>query len=437
MITAGARAELRRFGVFVAAFAVCFFLPVDEGRFQAAVGESLHLVHDYAREHVILCLLPALWIAGAVGVFVSSDSVLAYLGPTARPAVAYGVASISGAILAVCSCTVLPLFSGIYRIGAGLGPATTFLYSGPAINVLAIVLTARVLGVELGLARGLAAVALSLVIGVTMAWIFRRERSASAAVPAAVVAPARSLSRTLVFFGAMVAFLVFANWSSGGTSSGFFAAVHAAKWKLAAAAGLVLAVVSWRWIGLRGTPVAVVVALVAATAVGVPAHPEAAVLVGVLGLAYCTAGRGGEAGEWFDQSWGFAKQILPLLAGGVLLAGFLFGRPGHEALVPNAWIAGAVGGNSLAANLFAAVGGALMYFATLTEIPILQGLQGSGMGSGPALALLLSGPAVSLPSLLVLSSVFGWRKTLAFSLLVVLSAAAIGFGFGLVAAPPP
>jgi uncharacterized membrane protein YraQ (UPF0718 family) len=156
-------------------------------------------------------------------------------------------------------------------------------------------------------------------------------------------------------------------------------------------------------------------------------------LVGVAGLAWCTAGQDGEAGEWFAQTWDTTKKIFPLLIGGVLVAGLLLGRPGHEALVPSAWIADAVGGNSLLANLFAAAAGALMYFATLTEIPILQGLLGSGMGKGPALALLLAGPALSLPSLLVLGSLLGWKKTLTFASLVVLVATLTGWGFGMVA----
>lgn len=433
------RQEWQRLGLYTGIFAALYFLPVGNVRFDGAVDEALHLARDYAREHVVLCLLPAFWIAGAIAAFVSQTSVLRYLGPKANPALAYGVASVSGTILAVCSCTVLPLFAGIYRMGAGLGPASAFLYSGPAINVLAIVLTAKILGLELGLARGIAAVVFSVVLGLAMAWLFRRDQLQRAATMAELPVPPaiRSLGKTAAFFAAMVAILVFANWANPRQPDGFFAAVHAIKWYLTGAAGLAFFAMAWRWVGLPGRRVAIVAAAVFATALLLPSTPELPMLLGSLGLAFCTAGRDGEAGEWFAQTWSYTKQIFPLLVGGVLVAGFLLGRPGHEALVPNAWIADAVGGNSLAANLFAAASGSLMYFATLTEVPIVQGLLGSGMGKGPALALLLAGPALSLPSMLVLSSILGWRKTLTFSLLVVLLATATGWVFGFVASPLP
>jgi uncharacterized membrane protein YraQ (UPF0718 family) len=431
-MTPETKQEWRRLQIFAAVFGVLFFLPVGTPRFDQSVDEALYLARDYAREHVILCLLPAFWIAGAIGAFVSQASVLRYLGPKSNPVLAYGVASVSGTILAVCSCTVLPLFAGIYRMGAGLGPAAAFLYSGPAINVLAIVLTAKILGVELGVARGIAAVVFSVVLGLLMAWLFRRDQQARAAAIAELPVPeaTRPLARTALFFASMVAVLVFANWANPKHPIGFFAAVYGVKWYVTGGAGLLLAWIAWRWLALPGRRLAITTAVVTATALLAP-QPEFAMLLGTAGLAWCTAGQGGEAGEWFDQTWSFAKQIFPLLVGGVLVAGFLLGRPGHEALVPNAWIEAAVGGNSLLANLFAAAAGALMYFATLTEVPILQGLLGSGMGQGPALALLLAGPALSLPSMLVLSSLLGWKKTLTFCGLVVALSAATGWMFGL------
>ncbi|MCA8944401.1 MAG: permease [Planctomycetes bacterium] len=427
--------EWKRLLLFVGVFAGLYFLPLGSPRFEGAVDESLHLARDYAREHIVLCLLPAFWIAGAIAAFVSQASVIRYLGPQANRAVAYGVASVSGTILAVCSCTVLPLFAGIYRMGAGLGPASAFLYSGPAINVLAIVLTAKILGFELGLARAIAAVLFSVVLGVSMAWLFRREQGERIARMAEMPAsPAsRPLWQTASFFASMVAVLVFANWANPKQPDGFFAAVFAWKWYLTAAAGIGLAVMAWRWIRLPGGRILATILAVAAVAVLLPGAPELAMLVAVAGLAISTAGRGGEAGEWFDQTWSYAKLIFPLLIGGVLAAGFLLGRPGHEALIPSDWIASAVGGDSLGATLLAALSGALMYFATLTEVPILQGLIGDGMGRGPALALLLAGPALSLPSMLVISSILGWKKTLTFALLVVLLATATGWAFGVVA----
>lgn len=427
-----ARHEFRIFGLLAAAFTVIYFLPVGQPRFDGAVTEALELTKWYAREHVVLCLLPAFWIAGAIAAFVSQASVMRYLGPTASKPLAYGVGSVSGTILAVCSCTVLPLFSGIYRMGAGIGPATAFLYSGPAINVLAIVMTAKVLGAQLGAARAIGAVVFSVVIGLSMALIFRAEekRKAAAAFALPEAEAGRPLWQTATFFAVLVGILVFANWGTASQSSGFFAAVFSVKWVLTSMLGAVLALLLWRWFKLDPKRIVVVACATAAVAITLPGHPTWPFLVATLGLAWLTAGRDDEAGEWFDQAWSYTKQIVPLLLAGVLVAGLLLGRPGHEGLVPSAWISGLVGGNSLGANLFGAVAGAFMYFATLTEVPILQGLIGNGMGPGPALALLLAGPALSLPSMLVLQSLIGLRKTTAFVGLVVAMASVTGMAYG-------
>lgn len=432
-----AKQEWKRLLLYVGIFAGLYFLPIGSERFDQAVNESLHLAKDYSREHVVLCLLPAFWIAGAIAAFVSQASVIRYLGPKANRTLAYGVASVSGTVLAVCSCTVLPLFAGIYRMGAGLGAATAFLYSGPAINVLAIVFTAKILGFELGLARAITAVVFSIVLGLLMARLFRGEQQERAADMADVPTPAatRSLWQTSLFFASMIAILVFANWANSHQTEGFFAAVYAVKWWLTAIAATAFVGMAWRWIGLPGKRLLLASVAVVTVALVVPDHPEFAMLVAMAGLAICTCGQEGEAGEWFDQTWTYAKMIFPLLIGGVLIAGFLLGRPGHVALIPSEWIASAVGGNSLLATFLASLSGVLMYFATLTEVPILQGLLGNGMGKGPALALLLAGPALSLPSMLVLSSILGWKKTLTFAFLVVLLATATGWVFGLIATP--
>jgi len=428
-----ARHELKIFGLLAAAFAVIYFLPVGQPRFDGAVTEALELTKWYAREHVVLCLLPAFWIAGAIAAFVSQASVMRFLGPKAPKPLAYGVGSVSGTILAVCSCTVLPLFSGIYRMGAGIGPATAFLYSGPAINVLAIVMTAKVLGAQLGAARAVGAVMFSVVIGLAMAFLFRGEEKTKAAAAFALPEPeaGRPLAQTAAFFAVLVGILVFANWGAASQTTGFFAAVFSVKWLITPALGLVLALLLWRWFKLDPKRIAVVIAATAAVAVALPGHPTWPFLVATLGLAWLTAGREDEAGEWFNQAWSYTKQIVPLLLGGVLVAGLLLGRPGHEALIPSSWISSLVGGNSIGANLFASVSGAFMYFATLTEVPILQGLIGSGMGSGPALALLLAGPALSLPAMLVLHSILGLKKTATFVALVVFMATITGWGYGL------
>lgn len=378
------------------AFALAFFLPIESPRVQGALLEGFWLLKDYARQHVLLCLVPAFFIAGAIGQFVSQGAVLRYLGPKAPRPVAYGVASVSGSILAVCSCTVLPLFASIYRRGAGLGPATAFLYSGPAINVLAMILTARVLGLQLGIARALGAVLFAVVVGGLMAVLFRgeeAERQRSGADPFAAAAAAAGSPRQgwqdALFLGTMVAILVFANWGAPNRAVGFFAAVYAVHWPLTFALLVALFWMMRRWYSRD------------------------------------------ELGQWALATWGFAKQITPLLLGGILVSGWLMGRPGVDAgLVPSSWVADVVGGNSLAANFLASFVGALMYFATLTEVPILQTLIGSGMGQGPALALLLAGPALSLPSMLVINSYLGPRKTTAYVVLVVVMATATGWLYG-------
>ena len=384
--------RIRKLLFFVGIFALAYLVPVEAERVRNGLTEAFAMLHEYAREHVLLCLIPAFFIAGAIGVFLGRDSVMKYLGAKANRVVAYSVAAVSGTVLAVCSCTVLPLFAGIYMRGAGLGPATAFLYSGPAINVLAIILTARVLGPQLGVARAVGAIGLAFVVGLLMQLLFRREELERAAAQDDFVTgdevADRPLWRTGLYFAAMVAILVFANWGKPSGVEGAYAAIHGAKWAITGVLALALMYMLARWFDAS------------------------------------------ELRKWTESTWGFAEQILPLLFAGVLVAGLLLGRPGHEGLVPSEWIAGLVGGNSLGANLFAAISGAFMYFATLTEIPILQGLLGSGMGQGPALALLLAGPALSLPSMLVINSILGPRKTIAYVSIVVVLSTAAGWVYG-------
>ena len=424
--------EWKKLAAIAIVFLACFYLPVGRARFDNAIMEALGLVKWYAREHVLLCLVPAFFIAGAISVFVSQASVMKYLGAKANKVLAYGVASVSGTILAVCSCTVLPLFAGIYRMGAGLGPATAFLYSGPAINVLAIVLTARVLGLELGAARAVGAIVFSIVIGLLMHLFFRKEEMAKANAQAAVPAPevARPLWQNVLYFAAMVAILVFANWGEPEGASRFWRAVYSVKWIVTGTASVAFGVMLVLWFGVRWWKVVIAGAATTTAALVFPHAPMIPFAVGVVGLSVITSTNRGEAGEWFGQTWGFAKQILPLLLVGVLVAGALLGRPGNEGLIPSTWVGRAVGGNSLFSNLFASVAGAFMYFATLTEVPILQGLIGNGMGKGPALALLLAGPALSLPNMLVIRSVMGTKKTVVFVTLVIVMATASGVIFG-------
>ncbi|MBD3346937.1 MAG: hypothetical protein GF401_17930 [Chitinivibrionales bacterium] len=419
--------------ILIAGFFIAFFLPLGSDRFTNAIIESLHLVKWYAREHVVLCLVTAFYIAGAISVFISQGSVMKYLGAKANKLLAYGVASVSGTVLAVCSCTVLPLFNGIYRMGAGLGPASAFLYSGPAINILAIVLTARILGIQLGIARAVGAILFSIVIGVGMHLLFRRDEKerAEVAMQMPVEAETRPLWQRALFFMSMIGILVFANWGKPDLHQGIWYTIYHGKWIITSGFAVFLAVILIAWFGMRWWKMVITGAATALTAVVWGAiSPLIPFGTGIVFFSFFTSRSQGEAGEWFDSSWSFAKQITPLLFWGVLIAGFLLGRPGGEGIIPSEWVYKAVGGNSLRANLFAAIAGAFMYFATLTEVPILQGLIGNGMGEGPALALLLAGPAVSLPNMLVIRSVIGTKKTIAFVTLVIIMATISGIIFG-------
>ena len=426
------KAESKPLALIMVLFLVCFYLPVGLPRFDNAVMEAFELVKWYAREHVLLCLVPAFFIAGAIGVFISQASVMKYLGPKANKVRAYGVASVSGTVLAVCSCTVLPLFAGIWRMGAGLGPASAFLYSGPAINVLAIVLTMRVLGPELGIARAVGAVMFSLVIGLLMNLIYRKEELAKAEAAAQMPEPEvrRPLWQNVTYFTCMVVILVFANWGKPAEDAGLWHAIWLMKWPITAAFAVALAAILVRWFELAWWKVLLVAAPAAVLSLVFPQQPLIPFVFALVGLSVITSTSEGEAGDWFASTWAFAKQITPLLLFGVLAAGFFLGRPGHEGIIPSEWVTAAVGGNSLQANAVASIVGAFMYMATLTEVPILQGLLGSGMGKGPALALLLAGPALSLQSMLVLRTVMGTKKTAVYVSLVVVMATISGLFYG-------
>ncbi len=418
--------------ILIALFLLFFWLPIDNSRFAGAVIESLALVKWYAREHVILCLVPAFFIAGGIACFVSQAAVMKYLGPAAKKVMAYGVASVSGGILAVCSCTILPLFAGIYQRGAGLGPATAFLYAGPAINVLAIILTARILGASMGVARAVGAVVFSIIIGLLMHLFFLREekQKVQTAVHLSAIKVERPLWQNVIYFTTMVGVLVFATWGKPGVEVGLWSAIYNVKWLITGGVAALLGVILVVWFRVRVSKVVLISVAVLILAMLFPHQPLVAFSGGIIGLSVLATTTRGETEEWFLSSWDLAKQILPLLFAGVLVAGLLLGRPGHEGLIPAQWVGGLVGGNSLAANLFASVVGAFMYFATLTEVPILQGLLGAGMGKGPALALLLAGPALSLPNMLVIRSVIGTKKTLAFVCLVVVMSTVSGIIFG-------
>ncbi|KAB3531895.1 permease [Alkaliphilus pronyensis] len=384
--------DKKKFGIIIGAFLAAYFMPITNPVFRNGILEAFALLNEYAREHVLLCLIPAFFIAGAVAVFVSQGSVIKYLGATAKKWVSYTVASVSGVVLAVCSCTVLPLFAGIYMKGAGLGPAIAFLYSGPAINVLAITITARVLGLELAVARTIGAIAFSIVIGILMHLIFKKEETERMNIKSNEFftedAKTKPMGQIIMYFLSMVAVLVFANWAKPTNNSAIWNTIYSLKWILSSMFLTIVIYAALKWFSKE------------------------------------------EREAWFQETWGFAQKILPLLFAGILISGILLGRPGNEGVIPSEWIVRLLGGNSLRANLFASVAGAFMYFATLTEVPILEGLIGAGMGKGPSLALLLAGPALSLPNMLVIRSIIGTKKTVVFVLLVIVMATATGMIYG-------
>jgi hypothetical protein len=380
--------------IVAAVFLGAYFIPFGSPRISTALLEAFMMLGEYARQHVLLCLVPAMFIAGAITVFLNQQAVIRYLGPKAPKAVAYGVASVSGAILAVCSCTVLPLFKGIYKKGAGLGPAVSFLYSGPAINILAIVMSYKIFGWQLGLARMAGAVIFAVVIGLLMQFIFRKEDEQRLADERMFKyqdsGEGRTLPQMMIYMLSMIGILVFVNWANSKGGSPAWDFIYRYKYLVTAAFAVALVVSLVKWFSRD------------------------------------------DMAEWGTATRDFALQILPFLFGGVLVAGFLLGRPGHSALIPVDWIASLVGSNSVASNFLAAISGAFMYFATLTEVPILQGLIGAGMAKGPALALLLAGPSLSLPSILVINGELGIKKTSVYVLLVVILSTFAGWLFGVI-----
>ena len=428
-------------------FAAVFFLPLESGRFMTAINATLDLAKWYAREHVVLCLLPAFFIAGVISVFISQGSVLKYFGANAKKWLSYTVASVSGAVLAVCSCTILPLFSSIYKRGAGLGPAVAFLYSGPAISILSIILTAKILGFEMGLARAVGAIVFAIVIGLIMSLIYRKEEKVKKEEQMNITPPPekRPMWQTSFHFFTLVLILVFANWGapSAGDTTGAWHFIFTYKWFITGALAIVLCYslirilkIDWRWV-LTGAVVTTASAFLAKAYV-TPAKlaPLVPMMTGIIALSLMTLRdkKDSENREWTLSAWTFARQIMPLLAVGVVTAGFLLGSTHDDVaipgVIPNEWVQWAVGGNSLLSNFFASIVGAFMYFATLTEVPIIQGLLASGMGKGPALALLLAGPSLSLPNMLVIRGVMGTQKTIVYVVLVVIMATLSGMVYG-------
>ena len=429
--------ELKIFGWIAGVFLVAYFLPLANPKISGAILEGFKLLQWYVRNHTLACVVPAMFIAGAITTFLSQASVMRYLGPKSNKPLAYIVASVSGCILAVCSCSVLPVFAGIYTLGAGLGPASAFLYSGPAINILAVFLTARVLGLPIGVARAVGSILFALLIGLAMAAIFRRseaERNRAALQMPEPDAPTRPLWKTGLYFASMVAFLVFSDWYNPGdvvvrtASSGQFAAVTLQETK-----DEVVFQLQQEWNGrASGEKVTLAKSAIASVQEAdtwvIAVHHHKWWLMGAMGLAVLLMVwrwfDRDEVKTWMSNTWDFSKMIVPLLFGGVFVVGFV------GALLSDKYVASLVGDNSLRSNLVASVVGAFWYFATLTEIPICETLGKLGMHQGPMLALLLAGPALSLPSMLVIARVVGFKKMIVFTMLVVVMSTATGMVYG-------
>jgi uncharacterized membrane protein YraQ (UPF0718 family) len=428
------RKEWQKLAALVAVFLIAYFIPLGSGRVQGAILEAFRLLQWYARNHTLPCVVPAMFIAGAIATFLSQASIMNYLGPRSNKAVAYAVASVSGCILAVCSCSVLPVFAGIYTMGAGLGPACAFLYSGPAINVMAIFLTARVLGFDIGLWRAGGSIVFAVVIGLIMAGAFRRgESRRMEGFPLDETPRTRPLWKTAIFFLCLVLFLVFSDWSTPGD---FTIVLNDGRELRGNVRYETRDMISFQMIengeasGLIEIKREDVRSISQKGGFAVKIHRIRWYLAGVMGLA--VAGMSvfwftrGEFAVWMSQTWGFAKMIVPLLFGGVFITGFV------SALIPERAVAGLVGDNGFISNFVASFVGACWYFATLTEIPIVQALQKLGMAKGPSLTLLLAGPALSIPSVLVIRRVLGVKKTAAFVALVVIVSTIAGMIFGAV-----
>ena len=357
------------------------------------LNSGLQALSEYLSAHVLTCLIPAFFIAGAIAVFISQASVLKYFGAKANKFLAYGVASVSGAILAVCSCTILPLFAGIRQRGAGLGPAVTFLYAGPAINILAIIYSARLLGMDIGIARALGAVVFSLLIGIIMSSLFKEEKNNSQEVILPEDEANVPLWKTGSFFLLLIVFLI-----------------------AAASIGLVITMESAGQgrgsLNFSGSILPGILSLVT--------------LIPILILTFRWY-KPDERSQWMAETWWLLKKIVPLLLAGVFIAGMV------KILLPETVVTRWVGGNSLTNNLLASVFGALMYFSTLTEVPIVKSLMELGMGKGPALTLLLAGPSLSLPNMIVIGRIMGLSKTLVYILLVIIMSTFSGFIFGMIA----
>lgn len=429
--------DIKKLYWIIGIFIIMYFLPLGNPKVSNAIFEAFKLLQWYIINHTLACVVPAMFIAGAIATFLSQSSVMRYLGPDANRALAYTVASVSGVVLAVCSCSVLPMFAGIYTMGAGLGPASAFLYSGPAINIMAIFLSARVLGFDIGLARAIGAIGFAFVIGLSMAFIFKKSehaRNKAAMAMPPVPKPTRPLWKTGLYFLCLIMFLVFSDWYNTNDVTITMKNDAAVKASVQYATQDFIEVKEYKADGTRAIDAMRlerkdIAKITPEDNFVMRVHAVKWYLAGLMLLAILIMLKKWftrtEIKEWMTATWDFGMMIIPLLFGGVFVTGFVGG------ILPEKAVAAFVGGNGFLSNFVASTIGALWYFATLTEIPITEMLMRLGMGKGPALALLLAGPTLSLPSILVINKIIGWRKTLAFCALTVAFSTIVGYVFGM------
>jgi hypothetical protein len=326
------------------------------------------MLQEYARQHVLLCLVPAFFIAGTITVMLKKEAILKLLGPNAKRIISYPIAAISGGILAVCSCTILPLFGGIYKKGAGIGPATTFLFSGPAINIAAIFLTARVLGWNIGLARLIATITAAILIGLIMEFLYQEKGSGD-----------------------------FINFENGSDST----------------KGIIFFLLQLSFLIIGGLKINIKVKTFSMVSIAI-----------IITLMAVFAFRKDETKTWLEETWDFSKKILPYLFIGVFFAGII------TKLLPENIVTSLLGNNNFLSTFVASIIGMFMYFATLTEVPIVQALTELGMAKGPTLALLMAGNSLSLPSMIVITKLFGKKKAFTYFSLVVVFSTIFGLIYG-------
>jgi hypothetical protein len=428
--------DIKKLYWIVGIFIVMYFLPLGSLKVTNAIFDAFKLLQWYIINHTLACVVPAMFIAGAIATFLSQASIIRYLGPNANRFMAYTIASVSGIILAVCSCSVLPMFAGIYTMGAGLGPASAFLYSGPAINIMAVFLSARVLGLDIGLARALGAIGFAFIIGLSMAFLFKKSECARTKAAMAMPPPphpTRPLWKTGLYFLCMISFLVFSDWYNTNDVTITLKSGVVMKANIQYSTQDFIEVKKYSPDGTRAVDAVRfdkkdLFKVIPEDNFVMRVYAVKWYLAGLMGLAILLMLRKWftrtEIKEWMGATRDFGMMIIPLLFAGVFVTGFVGG------ILPEKAVAAFVGGNGLLSNLVASVVGAFWYFATLTEIPIVEMLMRMGMGKGPALALLLAGPALSLPSMLVINRIIGPRKTFVFCALTVGFSTIVGYIFG-------